>query len=136
MGFGMGAAIGTSLADNGSGVVLFTGDGSFGMNLNELATAVGYNIPLLIIIFNNRSLGMVKQWQSILYNHTSASELDRRTDFVKVAEAFGARGRAVHTVGELKAALTDALSKKRQLPFVIDCAISPDEVVEPIYSGN
>lgn len=133
MGFGMGAAIGTSLADNGSGVVLFTGDGSFGMNLNELATAVGYNIPLLIIIFNNRSLGMVKQWQSILYNHTSASELDRRTDFVKVAEAFGARGRAVHTVGELKAALTDALGKKRQLPFVIDCAISPDEVVEPVY---
>ena len=79
---------------------------------------------------------MVKQWQSLLYRHTSASELDRRTDFVKVAEAFGAFGRAVHTVGELKAALSDALGKKKRLPYVIDCAISPDEVVEPIYSGN
>ena len=136
MGFGMGAAIGASLADGGRPVVLFTGDGSFGMNLTELATAVGYKIPLLVVIFNNRSLGMVKQWQSLIYRHTSASELDRRTDFVKVAEAFGARGRAVTTVGELKAALCDALDKKRQLPYVIDCAISPDEVVEPVYSGS
>ena len=81
MGFGMGAAIGASLALGKRPAVLYTGDGSFGMDLIELATAVSYNVPLIVVVMNNSSLGMVKQWQKMLYRRTSQSELHRETDF-------------------------------------------------------
>ena len=139
MGFGMGAAIGASLSDGGKPVVLYTGDGSFGMDLIELATAVSYNIPLMIIIMNNSSLGMVKQWQKMLYRRTSQSELRRKTDFVKVAEAFGANGGRVTDINELRAAVkraVDLLSRRRPVPFVIDCVIDPNERVLPVYTGK
>ena len=92
MGFGLGAAIGSSIATN-TRSVLITGDGSFGMCLNELATAVTYNVPVTIVIFNNHALGMVRQWQKIFFDgRFSNTTLDRKTDFVKLAQAFGAKG--------------------------------------------
>ncbi|MCD7890680.1 MAG: biosynthetic-type acetolactate synthase large subunit [Ruminococcus sp.] len=130
MGFGMGAAIGASVA-TGKKTILFTGDGSFGMNLNELATAVTLNSPLVILIMNNGVLGMVRQWQTLFFDkHYSNTTLDRKTDFVKVAEAFGARGVRVFTADELKSAMKDALAAGS--PVVIDCAVDCDEFVLPM----
>ena len=92
MGFGLGAAIGAAIGSENK-TVLITGDGSFGMNLNELATAVSYNANVVIVIMNNGVLGMVRQWQTLFYNkHYSNTTLNRKTDFVKLAEAFGLKG--------------------------------------------
>ena len=89
----MGAAIGSCIGRGEKKTVLFTGDGSFGMNLNELATATSYNLPLVIVVMNNKVLGMVRQWQSLFYGKRySNTTLNRKTDFVKLAEAFGATG--------------------------------------------
>ena len=110
MGYGMGAAIGASAA-TGKHSVLFTGDGSFGMNLNELATAVSQNTPLVVVIMNNGVLGMVRQWQTLFFDkHYSNTTLDRKTDFVKVAEAFGAKGKRVFTLSELEKAASEAFA--------------------------
>lgn len=130
MGFGMGAAIGAHIA-TGKRVVLVTGDGSFGMNLNELATAVSNNVPLTVVVMNNGVLGMVRQWQTLFYKkHYSGTVLDRKTDFVKVAEAFGAKGRRVFTAEEFETAFKYAFSQKG--PVVIDCVIGRDEFVLPM----
>ena len=130
MGFGMGAAIGAYLAA-GKRPVLFTGDGSFGMNLNELACAVTEQIPLTVIIMNNGVLGMVRQWQSLFFDrHFSGTTLNRKTDFVKVAEGFGAQGARAETPAELAAALEEAF--RCQAPFVIDAKIDMDELVLPM----
>lgn len=130
MGFGMGAAIGAHIA-TGERVVLVTGDGSFGMNLNELATAVSQNIPLTVVIMNNGVLGMVRQWQTLFYKKRySATILDRKTDFVKVAEAFGAKGMRAATAEEFAEAFKDAFAQKG--PVVIDCVIARDEAVLPM----
>ena len=131
MGFGMGAAMGASMG-TGERTVLITGDGSFGMNLNELATAVAENIPLVVLILNNGVLGMVRQWQTLFFNkHYSNTMLDkRRTDFVKLAEAFGAKGTRALTLEELDAALTEGFACDG--PFVIDCAVGMDEFVLPM----
>lgn len=135
MGFGMGAAIGGCIASqkaNNSGrTVLFTGDGSFGMNLNELVTAVSNKLPLVILIFNNGVLGMVRQWQTAFYEKRySQTTLNRKTDFVKVAEAFGADGFRVSNLTELDNALKKAF--EMQTPVVIDCIIDQDERVLPM----
>lgn len=130
MGFGMGAAIGAYIA-TGERVVLVTGDGSFGMNLNELATAVSQNVPLTIVIMNNGVLGMVRQWQTMFYKkHYSSTVLDRHTDFVKVAEAFGAKGMRAATTEEFAEAFKYAFAQKG--PVVIDCIIGRDEAVLPM----
>lgn len=130
MGYGMGAAIGASKA-TGKKSVLFTGDGSFGMNLNELTTAVTKNTPLVVVIMNNGVLGMVRQWQTLFFNeHYSETTLGRPTDFVKIAEAFGAKGRRVFTEDELKNACEEAFSGEET--FVIDCAVDCDEFVLPM----
>ncbi len=129
MGFGMGAAIGASIAKGGKRCVLFTGDGSFGMNLNELATAVSYKIPLVIIIMNNKSLGMVREWQKSLFGRASQTVLERKTDFTLLAKAFGADGAKVKNISELDFALKRAFDEKNTLPFVIDCDILTDETV-------
>ena len=130
MGFGIGAAIGAQIA-TGEHAVLVTGDGSFGMNLNELATAVSYNIPLVIVIFNNGTLGMVRQWQKLFFEQRySATVLDRKTDFVKVAEAFGAKGCRVETPEEFRKTFEEALQYDG--PFVIDTKIDMDEPVLPM----
>ncbi|MBQ8909534.1 MAG: biosynthetic-type acetolactate synthase large subunit [Oscillospiraceae bacterium] len=130
MGFGLGAAIGAAFG-TGERSVLVTGDGSFGMCLNELATAASYNIPVVVLIMNNGVLGMVRQWQTLFYNkHYSNTVLNRKTDFSALARAFGADGEAVSTVQELDAALTRAF--KQEGPYVVDCRIDKDEFVLPM----
>lgn len=130
MGFGLGAAIGSQIG-TGEHAVLVTGDGSFGMCLQELATAVSNGVPLVILLLNNGVLGMVRQWQTLFFDgHHSNTTLDRKTDFVALAEAFGAHGARVNTLEELDAALRQAFSV--QGPFLIDCAIDADEFVLPM----
>ena len=130
MGFGMGAAIGAQMA-TGEHTVLVTGDGSFGMNLNELATAVTENVPLVILLLNNGVLGMVRQWKTLFFDkHYSNTILHRQTDFVKLAEAFGAQGERADTPEALDAALSRAFACEG--PYLIDCAIGQDEFVLPM----
>lgn len=130
MGFGMGAAIGAAYG-TGEKTVLITGDGSFGMCLNELATAVTYNVPIVIIIMNNGVLGMVRQWQTLFFNkHYSNTVLNRKTDFVRLAESFGAHGEAANTTEELSLALEHAFEAEG--PYLIDCPIDKDEFVLPM----
>lgn len=130
MGFGLGAAIGAQKA-SGKRTLLITGDGSFGMNLNELATAVSQDSPLVILIMNNNVLGMVRQWQTLFYGKRySSSVLNRKTDFVKLAEAFGAEGMRVQTEEELSKALDKAFACNGT--FVIDCHVDSDEFVLPM----
>ncbi|MBR2340596.1 MAG: biosynthetic-type acetolactate synthase large subunit [Clostridia bacterium] len=130
MGFGLGAAIGAQVA-SGDPTVLITGDGSFGMNLNELATAVKYNIPVVIVLLNNGVLGMVRQWQTLFFGgRYSNTVLDRQTDFVKLAEAFGAVGMRATTEKEFEDAFNKAFTLGR--PVVIDTAIDKDEFVLPM----
>ncbi len=130
MGFGLGAAIGATVA-TGERTVLITGDGSFAMSLNELATAVTYNLPITIVIFNNGVLGMVHQWQNLFYEKRYfATVLDRKTDFVKVAEAFGAKGYRVSELGEFESVFKKSNTSSGTV--VIDCAISEDEFVLPM----
>lgn len=130
MGFGMGAAIGAAFG-TGERTVLVTGDGSFGMCLNELATAVTYNIPIVILLMNNGVLGMVRQWQTLFFDkHYSNTVLDRKTDFIKLAKAFGADGERAASVAELEKALENAFNCSG--PYVIDCAVDKDEFVLPM----
>lgn len=130
MGFGMGAAIGAAQA-TGKKTVLFTGDGSFGMNLNELATAVSQNTPLVIVIMNNNVLGMVRQWQNLFFDkHYSQTTLNRQTDFVKLAEAFGARGLRIMNRQELGPVMAEAFAHTG--PVVVDVTIDPDAFVLPM----
>lgn len=130
MGFGMGAAVGASAAE-GRRIILFTGDGSFGMNLNEMATAVSQNTPLIVVIMNNGVLGMVRQWQTLFFDkHYSNTTLGRQTDFVKLAEAFGAKGVRVFNAQELEKAAEEAFAHNG--PFLIDCAVDCNEFVLPM----
>lgn len=131
MGFGMGAAMGASIG-TGEKTVLITGDGSFGMNLNELATAVAENVPLVILLLNNSVLGMVRQWQTLFFEkHYSNTMLTgRQTDFVKLAQAFGAQASRALTLQELEEAFREAFACSG--PYLIDCAIDKDEFVLPM----
>lgn len=130
MGYGLGAAIGANKA-TGKKTLLITGDGSFGMNLNELATAVSQGSSLVILVMNNNVLGMVRQWQTLFYGKRySSSVLNRKTDFVKLAEAFGAEGMRVDTTDELTIAVEKAFSSEGT--FVIDCFVESDEFVLPM----
>ena len=130
MGFGMGAAIGSAYG-SGRRSVLVTGDGSFGMDLTELATAVTYNVPLTIVVMNNSVLGMVRQSQNLFYNKVySNTTLDRKTDFVKLAEAFGAKGFRASNEEEFRNVFEEAY--KLPGPAVIDLLIDKDELVLPM----
>ena len=136
MGFGYGAAIGAQMSlGRDARVVMLTGDGSFHMNLNEGCTAVSYDLPIITVIFNNQVLGMVRQWQTTFYEKRySDTDPHRKTDFVKLAEAFGAKGYRATTPAEFKAAFTDAM--KQQGPSWIDCRIGKDEKVLPMIPGG
>ena len=135
MGFGLGAAIGTQVGNPGKTVIHVTGDGSFRMNCNELATESYYKLPIITFIYNNQVLGMVRQWQHLIYNeHYSQTTLDRAPDFVKLAQAYGLGGKRVCTVPELEAAVKEALSCGHG--YVIDCAIDMDEMVRPMVPGG
>ena len=135
MGFGLGAAIGAKVGNPDKTVIHVTGDGSFRMNCNELATEQYYNLPIITFIYNNQTLGMVRQWQTLIYHgHYSQTTLDRGPDFVKLAEAYGLGGKRVCTVPELEAAVKEALASGRG--YVIDCAIEMDEMVRPMVPGG
>ena len=130
MGFGLGAAMGAYVATKDP-TILITGDGSFGMNLNELATAVTYNLPIVIVLANNGVLGMVRQWQNLFFGKRfSSTILGRKTDFVKLAEAFGAVGMRANTIDEFESAFKKALTVGG--PVVIDTLIDKDEFVLPM----
>lgn len=135
MGFGYGAAIGAQMGCPEKRVIHFTGDGSFHMNLNEACTAVSENLPIITIIMNNRVLGMVYQWQTSFYGRRySATTPGRKTDFPKLAEAFGAKGFSATTPTEFEDVFKKALQEKG--PVWIDCAIATEERVLPMIPGG
>ena len=130
MGFGLGAAIGAYTATKDP-VVLITGDGSFGMNLNELATAVTYDIPVVIVLMNNGVLGMVRQWQTLFFGKRySSTILNRKTNFTKLAESFGADGYHAETAVEFRRAFKRAVEKGKTA--LIEVCIDKDELVLPM----
>ena len=133
MGYGLGAAIGAQTANPDKQVVNIAGDGCFRMNMNELATAERQNLPLIEVIVNNHVLGMVRQWQTLFYEkHYSATVLDDGVDYVKLAEAMGAKARRVTTREEFEDAFKEALACKK--PFVIDAIIDSDDKVWPMVA--
>ena len=135
MGFGLGAAIGAKVGNPDKTVIHITGDGSFRMNCNELATEEHYDIPVITFIFDNKTLGMVRQWQTLIYDkHYSQTTLTHGPDFVKLAEAYGLRGRRVSTEEALRDAIKDALEYGHG--YVIDCVIDTDEMVRPMVGGG
>ena len=130
MGYGMGAAIGAAFGSK-QRTVLITGDGSFGMNLNELATAVTYNVPLTIVLLNNGVLGMVRQWQTLFFGERySNTVLGRKTNFAKLADAFGAESFTVDNPESFR----DAFKKASECngPCLIEVLIDKDEFVLPM----
>ena len=130
MGYGLGAAIGATVA-TGDKTVLITGDGSFGMNLNELATAVTYNTPIVIVLLNNGVLGMVRQWQTLFFDKRySNTTLGRKTDFVKLAEAFGLEAERASSIDEFEQAFKRGMAHNG--PYLIDTLINMDEFVLPM----
>ncbi len=132
MGFGFGAAIGASVG-TGKPVVLVTGDGSFRMNLTELSTAQHYGVPVIIVLFNNGTLGMVRQWQTLFFSkHYSQTTLDRGPDFMKLAEAYGLAGWRVQTLDAFRQAIAQALDAGR--PCIVECMLGIDEMVAPMVA--
>lgn len=134
MGFGLGAAMGAAASDpEGRPVALVTGDGSFRMNLTELSTIGYYGIPVIIVIFNNGTLGMVRQWQTLFFGHRySQTTLDRGPDFMKLADAYGLSGTRVNTVEMFAAAFRKAVEEKK--PCIIECMLDIDEMVAPMVA--
>ncbi|MCR4706752.1 MAG: biosynthetic-type acetolactate synthase large subunit [Clostridiales bacterium] len=134
MGFGLGAAMGTAAGDpDGNPVVLVTGDGSFRMNLTELSTLGYYGIPVIVVIFNNGTLGMVRQWQTLFFGHRySQTTLDRGPDFVKLAEAYSLPGTRVSDLDSFRAAFEKAVAERR--PCLIECMLDIDEMVAPMVA--
>jgi len=130
MGYGMGAALGAQVG-SGTRSILVTGDGSFGMNLNELATVSSYNMPVTIVLLNNGVLGMVRQWQTLFYGKRySHTILGRNTDFIKLADAFGIAGERVDTAEGFRQAFERSLNV--EAPYLIEVAIDKDEFVLPM----
>ena len=135
MGFGYGAAIGAKMGCPGDRVVHITGDGSFHMNLNEACTAVSQNLPIITVIMNNKVLGMVYQWQTIFYDgRYSNTTPERKTDYVKLAEGFGAKGYRARTPEEFADAMDKALQADG--PVWIECEISREERVLPMIPAG
>ncbi|WP_200802789.1 biosynthetic-type acetolactate synthase large subunit [Clostridioides difficile] len=134
MGFGLGAAIGTKVGNVDKNVVLVTGDGSFRMNCNELATVANYNVPMLILLLNNRTLGMVRQWQKLFSNQRySQTDINENVDYVKLVNAYNIDGYKVSSVEELGKAL-DMIDFNK--PVFLQCDIDKDYDVYPIVAPN
>ena len=133
MGYGLGASLGAKTGMPEKTVVNIAGDGCFRMNMNEIATAVRHNIPIIQVVINNHVLGMVRQWQNLFYGQRySATVLNDAVDFVKLAEAMGAVGIRATSQDEFKEAFAKALTMGR--PVVIDCQIDSDEKVWPMVA--
>lgn len=134
MGFGLGAAIGTKVGNVDKNVVLVTGDGSFRMNCNELATVANYNVPMLILLFNNRTLGMVRQWQKLFSNQRySQTDINENVDYVKLVNAYNIDGYKVSNMEELGKAI-DMIDFNK--PVFLQCDIDKDYDVYPIVAPN
>ena len=134
MGFGLGAAIGACVG-TGERVVLFTSDGGFHMNMNEMATAVSYNLPITVVVLNNNALGMVRQWQTLFFEKRySNTTLNRKTDYVALDKDFVADGKKVCDMNMLDQAIKWAFEQKG--PIVIETAIDCDEKVLPMIPPN
>ena len=135
MGFGLGAAIGAKVGNPDKVVLHTTGDGCFRMNCHELATVEHYHLPIITVVFNNGTLGMVRQWQNLIYKKRfSETTLDRGPDFVKLAEAYGLAGFRATTMAEMEQAFAAALEAGRGC--VIDCVLDMDEMVRPMVAGG
>ncbi len=135
MGYGLGASLGAQVARPDRQVVNIAGDGSFHMNCNELVTASKYNIPIIELIFNNNVLGMVRQWQRLFYSKRfSHTTLDRPTDYVKLAEAFGIKAYVIEKKSQVKTVLEKAIKSKS--PVLIDCRIDKDINVLPMVPAG
>ncbi|MEG0256971.1 MAG: biosynthetic-type acetolactate synthase large subunit [Christensenella sp.] len=134
MGFGLGAAIGAAIG-TGHRVVNIAGDGSFHMNLQEIVTAVKLKLPIVVLVFNNNVLGMVRQWQDLYCEgRHSQTTLDNKTDYVKLAEAFGAYGMDISHEQDLRAAFKKAFAQEG--PVIVKCDIDEDEHVLPMVPGG
>ncbi|MBP3428300.1 MAG: biosynthetic-type acetolactate synthase large subunit [Clostridia bacterium] len=134
MGFGLGAAMGAAQSDpEGKPVALVTGDGSFRMNLTELSTIAYYNIPVIVVIFNNGTLGMVRQWQTLFFGQRySQTTLDRGPDFMKLADAYGLKGTRVSNMNDFSEAFAAAYAEGK--PCIIECVLDIDEMVAPMVA--
>ena len=133
MGYGLGASIGAKWGRRDKTVINIAGDGCFRMNMNEIATATRYNIPVIEVVVNNHVLGMVRQWQTLFYGQRySATVLDDQVDFVKLAEAMGAKAYKVTTCEEFEAAIKDAIALN--IPCLLDCHIEKDDKVFPMVA--
>lgn len=133
MGYGLGAAIGAKLGRKDKTVINIAGDGCFRMNMNELATATRYNIPVIEVIMNNHVLGMVRQWQDLFYGKRySHTVLNDQVDFVKLAEAMGAKGYRVEKMEDFEPVFKEAV--ELNIPVLIDCQIACDDKVYPMVS--
>ena len=135
MGYGLGASLGAKIAKKDKVVVNIAGDGCFRMNMNEIATAARYNIPIIQVVINNHVLGMVRQWQTLFYNERySNTILNDNVNFEMLAKAMGAEGKTVTTIEEFEAAFKEALELGR--PVVIDCQIDKDDKVWPMVPAG
>ncbi|MDD3946688.1 MAG: biosynthetic-type acetolactate synthase large subunit [Clostridia bacterium] len=134
MGFGLGAAIGSAVGSRNR-TVLFTSDGSFHMNMNEMATAVSFHLPILIVVLNNNALGMVRQWQTLFYGcRYSNTTLNRKTDYVKLAEAFGMKAERLDDFSKLDETIQRGLAHDG--PYLIEAVIDSDDKVLPMIPPN
>ena len=135
MGFGYGAAIGAQMAHPKKRVIHITGDGSFHMNMNEASTAVSHELPIITVILNNKVLGMVYQWQGVFYQRRySQTTVKKGSDYVKLAEGFGAVGYRATTLDEFKDVYKKALKQKG--PVWIECVIDKEERVLPMIPNG
>jgi acetolactate synthase-1/2/3 large subunit len=131
MGFGLGAAIGAQIANPHRRILHIAGDGSFRMNCNELATVATYKLPIITLLFNNQSLGMVRQWQHLFHNgRYSETDIQDDVNYMKLVEAYGLRGRKVDNIKDFESVLEEALADGKGM--VIECMLHPDENVYPI----
>jgi len=135
MGYGFPAAIGAQMAFPDRTVIDIAGDGSLEMNIQELAVAVHHRLPVKVAILNNRSLGMVRQWQKLFFNERySASDLEGSPDFVKLAEAYGAVGLRAEKPGDVEPVIREALGIRR--PVLMDFVVDRDECVYPMVPAG
>ena len=137
MGFGLGAALGAKVGNPDRQVINVAGDGSFHMNLNELATAAAYHIPFLELVLNNEVLGMVRQWQKLFYGHRfSQTHVDTTTDFPALARAFGLKAYSIETDDQVEPVLREALAEAQKGPVLVDCRINRDVNVLPMVPAG
>lgn len=135
MGYGVGACIGSKMGNKDRICINIAGDGCFRMNMNEIATATRYNIPIIQIVINNHVLGMVRQWQTLFYGERySATVLDDEVDFKKVSEGLGAKAYSVNTIEDFRKALEEAIDLN--IPCVIECNIHKDDKVFPMVPAG